>query len=213
MHLVMIQIQDNRYNKMPQIYYDDKGFPIFRPQDGWKDQETFRAAALNDMARKQQAQQTPQEQQLNSRDPYAEKVANLLPTVGGALGMVVPGGGETGLTEALGAAAGTAGKRYLKGKYPETFGENPQGMAGAADTATDFLAGALPGIAGGVLKGAGALSSGLAKALLGSRIGNAASALSSISLNPLHLAIIKAALLGGGAAYKQPDSKSSGPSQ
>jgi hypothetical protein len=202
---------------MPKIYYDAKGFPVYDASDGWKDQETFRAAALNDMARKQQDQQTTQEQQLNTPQQGTKLgvgVAQALPFLGGMAGAAIPGAGETGMSELVGAGLGTAGKDYLKNKFPGTFGSTQGGMAGVSDMVNDTLLGGIGGTATMGLKGAGALSEGVAKALMGSRVGKIAESLSGASLSKFQQEVGKMILRAGALTVKDPlSSPSSSSSQ
>lgn len=189
---------------MPTIYYDSKGMPIYDPKDGWKDYSTFQAAALNEMDSMKQDQSKHEIQQMQA-DPYAKKAIALLPAVGGALGAAIPGAGETGLSEVGGAALGSAAKAYLRSRYPATFGYNPSTLTGqVADTGTDILTGAAPGIAEGI--GNLAATAGSALPIVGRAIGAASNAIKNIPLAAQIAA--KLGIRGAGIMAKQPSSSS-----
>lgn len=186
---------------MPKIYYDAKGFPLYDKKDGWKSEDEFQAAALNDMA----AHQDKELQQPQQGTTLGKMAATILPSVGGGLGALVPGGGETGLTEVAGAGLGTALKNVLRNRHPEIFGENPEGLSGVADNVTDVASGALPGLTSLLGKGAG-LAAKAGGSILGSRIGKHISTLvdSLSQLSPQAQMAAKLALRGVGIAAKMP---------
>jgi hypothetical protein len=196
---------------MAKIYYDSQGFPIYNKDDGWKDEDTFQAAALNDMARKQQQQQqqTSQEQQLQTGTPAGKAIATILPSVGGGLGALIPGAGETGLSEVGGSALGTIIKHTLRSTHPEIFGQNEQGLSNVADSLTDTLTGALPGIAGAATKALGA-SAKIAGSFMGSQVGkHIGQLIDSLSSMPASAQMAaKLAMRGLGIAAKMPTENS-----
>lgn len=187
---------------MPKIYYDSQGFPVYDKDDGWKDHGEFQAAALNEMAKRQPV--TPPTNQPASPSSGMALAADALPAVGGSLGALVPGLGETGMSEVGGAAAGSIAKTMLRSKFPQTFGENPQGgMAQAGDSLSDTVLGALPGLG----KAMGRVSAGVA-GMTGTTIGKQIAAHINDVMNGLHgmhpkaIEAAKDALRSAGIAVK-----------
>jgi hypothetical protein len=187
------------------IYYDAKGFPLYDPKDGWKSEDEFQAAALNDMAKHQDNEL----KKTQNGTAAGKMLATILPSVGGGLGALVPGAGETGLSEVVGAGLGTAVKNALRNRHPEIFGENPEGLSGIADNVTDVATGALPGLTSLVGKGAG-FAAKMGSSIIGSRIGKHISTLvdSLSQLSPSAQMAAKIALRGVGIAAKMPSEDS-----
>lgn len=192
---------------MPKIYYDARGFPLYDKNDGWKDEDTFQAAALNDMASRQQKQSPQQNPQQGTQ--VGKAIATVLPSVGGGLGALVPGAGETGASEIGGAALGTIIKHALREKFPDTFGQNEEGLSNVADSLTDTLTGALPGIGKMAVKTLGA-STKIAGSMLGSQVGKHISTLidSLGSMPPAAQIAAKLGLRGAGIYAKMPSESS-----
>lgn len=113
---------------MPKIYYDAKGFPIYDKDAGWKDEDTFQAAALNDMSSRQQKivqqQGPPVSTGRNIINAGGHAFANALPMIGGMVAEI-PGWESGPVAPILGVAAGSATANYLRQLSPETFGEPP----------------------------------------------------------------------------------------
>jgi len=192
---------------MPKIQYEKGGWPVYDPDAGWKSYGEFQAAALNDQQRIKGLQAKKEMEQMKG-DPYAKKAVALLPALGGAVGALIPGAGETGLPEVGGAALGAAAKDYLKSKYPNLFGENPSTLPGqAADIGTDVLTGAAPGLLGMAGKIAGAAGSALP--IVGRGVGAAVNAMKNLSpAAKIALGILnQGGVRTAGALAKQPDNQ------
>lgn len=186
---------------MPKIYYDAKGFPLYDKKDGWKSEDEFQAAALNDMA----AHQENQVKQAQNGTGFGRGAVAGLPTAGALIGAMIPGAGETGISEIAGAGLGTALKNVLRSRHPEIWGENPEGLGGVADNITDVASGALPGISNIIGKSVG-LAAKAGGSIIGSRIGKHISTLvdSLSQLSPQAQMAAKLALRGVGVAAKMP---------
>lgn len=140
---------------MPKIYYDARGFPLYDKNDGWKDEDTFQAAALNDMASRQQKQTQSIAPSVSTGrsiiNAGGHAVANALPMIGG-MAAEIPGW-ETGpIAPIAGAAAGSATANYLRQLSPETFGEAPG--SNLENIANVGINAATQGLLPGILKAA-----------------------------------------------------------
>lgn len=169
---------------MPKIYYQTDGMPVYRKQDGWRDQDEWQTAVLNDLTKK------PSENQPQSGTTLGRAAVNLLPGMGAIAGAAIPIAGETGLPEISGAALGTAAKQYLRSRFPEQLGSNPTGIANVADEATDVIGGGvLPVGAKMAMKGLSPAAQ-IASKFIGSRFSNLTNAISRMEPSPANQQLI-----------------------
>lgn len=192
---------------MPKIYYDVNGSPIYDQKDGWKNYDEFASAAQDDLKRINKLQKYgPVEMKAGptsgiTGNTIGTTVASALPFAGGLAGEVI---GPEGAV--AGAGLGTLAKNYLRGNWPQTFGQNPSGLGRVADVGTDLLGGAAPGLIGPLMRGAGNATK-IASGILGSKASKVvSSAIDAIpSLSPKTAEALKLLIGIGGAEVKNPN--------
>lgn len=154
----------------PKLYYDVKGKPVYIKED-FPNPADFQKAAEADLSARmaKMPDATPKKAPSfwgdsvgasgslgNSLKTMSRTAANFLPAAGGILGALVPGAGETGLSEAGGGIAGSIALQKLRQSSPEWFGAPSNNPVASA-----ILDGVTQGAFGGGIrtlgKGAGAM--------------------------------------------------------
>lgn len=167
---------------MPKIQYDNQGMPIYRKEDGWKSQDEFQSAAIEDMKRWKKPELLAGRTENNPNAFYnagGKYIPMALPAAGGVLGELAEplGGGVAG------AGLGSIISEALKRHSPESFGEPTSNFHAGVNVGTDML-----------MQGIAPL---IAKQLLGGSSGEILSALKSKGITGKASDLISSALKSG----------------